>query len=154
MFSNVRSLSIFLIVLLVAAVSAIPAVDGSHAQTMRGEEFPRIDAAIRAAIVDSITDAIDSIYVIEAGAKQIVTGLRANLASGAYDEYDDPSTFADRLYEDAQAIHHDGHFRIGILPPLTAAAMEADDGADPLPVDHGCGHRPGLARQGPADRRM
>jgi hypothetical protein len=99
---------------------------------MRGEEFPRIDASVRAAIVDSITAAIDSIYVIEEGAHAIVAGLRSNLADGAYDEYDDPTSFADRLYEDAQAIHHDGHFRIGILPPLSEAALEAEDQEDPL----------------------
>ena len=128
MFSNVR---VVLFVLFMSAVS-ISSFSASQAQVMRGEEFPSIDASVRAAIVDSITAAIDSIYVIEEGALAIVAGLRSNLADGEYDEYDDPQEFADRLYEDSQAIHHDGHFRIGILPPLSEAAMEAEDQEDPL----------------------
>ena len=39
------------------------------------------------------------------------------IASGAYDDYTDPVEFAERLYEDAQAINHDGHFRIAAMPP-------------------------------------
>jgi hypothetical protein len=110
-------------------IALVAALGSSKAQL---DEPPRIGAANRSAMVDSICDAIDSIYVIEEGAKQIVAGLRKNLAAGEYDEYEDPRRFAERLEEDAQAIHHDGHFRIGILPPLTEAAMQTEDGEDPL----------------------
>jgi len=105
----------------------------AHSQPARTGQLPPIDAATRAAIVDSVTSVIDSIYVLEEPARRIVAGLRKNLADGIYDELTDPAEFARRLYEDAQAINHDGHFRIAALPPLppeVAAAREDEDPAD------------------------
>ncbi len=110
-------------------------VPASRAQFARPGELPSIDAATRAAIVDSITSAIDSIYVLEIPAKRIVEGLRKNLANGDYDDLTDPVEFAGRLYRDAQAINHDGHFRIAAMPPLDPAIAEANLDEDPADVE-------------------
>jgi hypothetical protein len=83
--------------------------------------LPPIDAATRAAIVDSVTAMIDSVYVLEEPARRIVAGLRSNLAAGRYEEISDPAAFARQLYEDAQAINHDGHFQIAAFPPADPA---------------------------------
>lgn len=121
------SISSFLVALFVLLLFA----PVSRAQFARPGELPGIDAAARAAIVDSVTAVIDSIYVLEQPARRIVAGLRAKLAAGEYDELTDPLEFANRLYEDAQAINHDGHFQIEVMPPLDPAVMAANlDDAD------------------------
>jgi hypothetical protein len=117
---------------LFALLSLAPAAD---AQPAAPGQLPAIDAATRAAIVDSVTAVIDSIYVLEEPAKRIVAGLRKNLADGTYDDLTDPAEFARKLYEDAQAINHDGHFRIVALMPLDPAVVEADQDEDPADVE-------------------
>lgn len=107
----------------------------ARAQFAGPGELPSIDAATRAAIVDSVTAVIDSVYVLEEPAKRIVSGLKANLAKGDYDDLTDPAAFAERLYRDAQAIHHDGHFRIVAMPPLDPATAEAGQDQDPAEVE-------------------
>ena len=123
----------------------------SHAQLARPGELPRIDAATRAAIVDSITSAIDSIYVLEQPAKRIVAGLRKYLTNGDYDDLTDPAEFAQRLYRDAQAINHDGHFRIAAMPPLDPAVAEAQQDEDEGGQEEG--HRAHERCQPPCDAR-
>jgi hypothetical protein len=107
----------------------------SLAQPAGRGDLPGIDAATRAAIVDSITAVIDSIYVLEEPAKRIVAGLKKNLANGDYDDLTDPTEFAQRFYRDAQAINHDGHFRIAALPPLDPAVTEAQQDEDPADAE-------------------
>lgn len=107
----------------------------SYAQIARPGELPAIDSGIKAAIVDSVTAAIDSIYVLEGPAREIVAGLRKNLATGKYDEITDPAEFARRLYQDAQAINHDGHFGIIAMPPLDPTVVEANQEEDPADVE-------------------
>jgi hypothetical protein len=119
-------------VVLFTLLSFAPA---SRAQFAQPGELPKIDAATRAAIVDSITAAIDSVYVLEEPAKRIVAGLRQNLANGDYDNLTDPAEFAERLYNDAQAINHDGHFRIVAMPPLDPAVVAAQKDEDPADVE-------------------
>lgn len=122
-----RNVSFLILVLLIATpVLAQPAGQGN---------LPAIDGTTRAAIVDSITAVIDSVYVLEGPAMEIVAGLRKNLADGAYDEITDPSGFAQRLYDDAQAINHDGHFDIRALPPANPAAQAAWQEEDPAEAE-------------------
>lgn len=120
---------------LVVVLTMLSHIPIARAQPARPGELPRIDAATRAAIVDSVTAAIDSIYVLDGPAKRIVAGLRKNLANGDYDDLDDPAEFAQRLYRDAQAIHHDGHFRIAAMYPLDPAVVEANQDEDPADVE-------------------
>ncbi|MBN2171949.1 MAG: S41 family peptidase [Candidatus Krumholzibacteriota bacterium] len=114
----------------------VPALAPPAAAQLAGPgELPPIDAATRAAIVDSVTAAIDSIYVLEEPARRIVAGLRQNLADGAYDNLADPAAFARRLHEDAQAINHDGHFGIGAMRPLDPAVAAAQQDEDPADAE-------------------
>jgi len=110
-------------------------LSSAQAQIARPGELPAMDIDTRAAIVDSLTSAIDSIYVLEGPAREIVAGLRKNLADGKYDDITDPAEFAHRLYQDAQAINHDGHFRIGAMPPLDPSVAEANRDEDPEDVE-------------------
>lgn len=130
-----RVVTTFAITAFVVLFTLLCSAPDSHAQFAQPGELPKIDAATRAAIVDSITAAIDSVYVLEGPAKRIVAALRKNLASGDYDNITDPAEFAERLYNDAQAINHDGHFRIAAMPPLDPAVAQANKDEDPADVE-------------------
>ncbi|MBU0742034.1 S41 family peptidase [bacterium] len=114
--------------LLLSLLSLAPAAD---AQFARPGQLPAMDAAIRAAVVDSLTAVIDSVYVLEAPAGRIVAGLRQNLSDGAYADITDPAEFAQKLQQDAQQINHDGHFGIAALLPLDPSVVEAELDEDP-----------------------
>lgn len=105
------------------------------AQSADPDGLPPIDGPTRAAVVDSLTAVIDSVYVLGEPAERIVTGLRQNLAGGAYDDLTDPAEFARKLYEDAQAISHDGHFGIMALPPLDPEVEPTEEDEDPAEVE-------------------
>ncbi len=104
------------------------------AQVAAPRELPALDASTRAAIVDSVTAIIDSVYVLEGPARRIVSALRQNLAAGQYDALTDPADFARRLFDDAQAINHDGHFGIVALRPLNPADRTIAKSEDPTDV--------------------
>ena len=122
-----------LMVCLLASVLAVAPI--ALAQAPRPAALPPLDAATRAAVVDSLTAAIDSVYVLAEPAARIVAGLRTNLARGDYDQLTDPEEFARRLESDAQAINHDGHFGIRALPPLDPAVEAAQQDEDPADLD-------------------
>jgi hypothetical protein len=131
-----RSITKLTCTAVVFALTLLSLAPLTRAQFAGPGELPSIDAATRAAIVDSITAVIDSVYVLEEPAKRIVAGLRKNLVNGDYDDLSDPAEFAERLYRDAQAINHDGHFRIAAMPPLDPAVAEAQQDEDPADVEH------------------
>lgn len=129
-----RAMKAFMVSAITLVLAILFLTPALQAQIARPGELPAIDAATRAAIVDSFTAVIDSVYVLEGPAKKIVAGLRKKLADGEYDEITDPAEFARRLYEDAQSINHDGHFRIGAMHPLDPSVAEADQDEDPADV--------------------
>jgi hypothetical protein len=130
---------VHLVLLLVVAglLVLLSAAHPGHAQirVARPGQLPPIGAEIRAAIVDSLTAVIDSVYVLEEPAKRIVAGLRQRLTDGAYDDLTDPAEFARKLYEDAQSINRDRHFIIAALLPLDPAVVEAQQDEDPADVE-------------------
>jgi hypothetical protein len=128
---NVRGL--FRGLMLTCCIVAIAAV--SRAQPTQPGSLPPIDAVTRAAIIDSITAVIDSVYVLGEPAARIVAELRRASEAGEYDSFTDPAAFAERLHEDCQRVNHDGHFRIFALPPLDPAVVAAGQDEDPAEVE-------------------
>ncbi len=129
-----RSLFMMLL-LLIAFFSLSLSVNSANAQFARTGELPAMDGATRRAVVDSLTAAIDSIYVLGEPAKRITAGLRQKLADGDYDGFEDPAEFARQLETDAQAINHDGHFGIRAMPALDPAVAEAGRTEDPADAE-------------------
>ncbi len=103
-------------VMLLALLAALPAIAQPGAAPM-----PALDAARRAAIVDSVTAAIDTVYVFPDVARAMVTDVRTRLADGRYDAIVRPEEFAQRLTTDLRAICHDLHLSVRAeLPPPPA----------------------------------
>jgi hypothetical protein len=128
---------------LLAALLVLAPAAYAQVQVARPGQLPPIDSATRAMIVDSVTAAIDSIYVLGEPAKRIAEGLRRNLATGSYAELTDPAEFVLQLERDAQAINHDGHFGIRALMPLD---LSVPAGQDEDPADIELRHRLTRAR--------
>lgn len=87
----------------------------------------RIDAATRSRVIAGAIAQLDSFYVFPEMAKRMADSLRARLARGAYDRYDNGITFAARLRDDLHEVMHDKHlgmnysFRPIPVPPAGGA---------------------------------
>jgi hypothetical protein len=81
----------------------------------------RIDATTRARVVDRAAALLDSFYVFPEAAKRMGDSVRARLARGAYNGYDNGAGFAMRLGKELGEIAHDKHlrfdYRTDALPP-------------------------------------
>jgi hypothetical protein len=97
----------------------------------RDQPDMRIDAALRAATVESLAVAVERNYVFPDVAKRTAAALRARWKKGAYNGLDSAAAFADSLGSDLRAIGKDRHFRVGYwhreLPESAFLATSASD---------------------------
>ena len=108
--------------LLLAALVLLAALPALGQQRM--PEFLDLDASRRAAIVDSVTAAMDTVYVFPDVGTAMIEDLRRRLAAGEYAEVTDPREFVGLLTEAFQAISHDRHLRVGVEPPPPSSEQE------------------------------
>jgi retinol-binding protein 3 len=76
----------------------------------------KIDAAIRAKVIDATLASLQKLYVFPDVAKQIETELRKLVAAKKYDAITSGIAFADVLTQDLQAVCHDKHMRMQFSP--------------------------------------
>jgi hypothetical protein len=91
----------------------------THAQTRtmvrRGEGEP-IDQATKAAVVDSLSRALDEIYVFPEVAEEMEETIRRSLRRGEYDDAETYDAFAGQLTETMYEIASDRHLHIDYVP--------------------------------------
>jgi len=96
----------------------------------RNEPDGRVDAATRKAVVDTLTDRIERLYVFPDKARETACALRRRLAAHQYDRITSAREFADSLTSHAQAVTHDLHLRIGYrhepVPPMREGGPPPD----------------------------
>lgn len=84
----------------------------------------RIDAAVRARVIDGAVAALDSFYVLPDVAKRLADSLRARQRRGAYDAETNGIMFALRLDREIGEIAHDKHMHLWFngnpAPPMPA----------------------------------
>jgi len=90
-------------------------------------EVPEIDTGTRSAIIDSITTALNEVYVFPEKAVAMEEHVRALLAEGAYNEITSPAEYAQRLTEDLRSICQDRHLRVGAEPPRSPEEVDETD---------------------------
>ena len=104
---------------LALVLAAMPALSAQQAAT------PVIlDAARRTLILDSISGAMDRMYVFPEVAARVNAELSAGARSGAFDTLTDPAGFARALTARIQAVSHDRHLRVRVGmggPPMRVA---------------------------------
>lgn len=108
--STGRSLSLAL--LLAAFLLAGSIIDPLPVRAQAEGEETTIDRAAKVAIIDSLTTALNTIYVFPDVAKKIEKGLKNKLKKKEYKDINTLSAFTRRLTEDMEEIAHDGHLWI------------------------------------------
>jgi len=119
-------------------VASLTTTASAQMRGARAGELPELDAATRAAVVDSIAAVIDSVYVLGEPAERIVAHLQAQLAAGAYDDLSDPVELVQTLERECQEVNHDGHFGIVAMhkpEPTPASEAEGAEAEDPEAED-------------------
>ena len=76
-----------------------------------------LTAAQRAVLIDSVATALNARYVFPEVAARMDADLHARAKRGEFDSLSDPSSFAQTLTTDLQAISHDRHLRVRVGSP-------------------------------------
>jgi hypothetical protein len=81
-----------------------------------------LDAATRRAVVDTLAERIDRLYVFPDQGRETAKALRKRVAERAYDRITSAREFSDSLTSHLQAATHDLHLRVGYrhepVPPM------------------------------------
>jgi Peptidase family S41/N-terminal domain of Peptidase_S41 in eukaryotic IRBP len=109
-----------------AAPSTSPAATASK---------PAFDKADAEKAVTELATALEENFVFPDAGKKYAAMLRANLAKGAYASFADAPAFADKVTEDLQAVHKDGHLRLRVAPAEQQGQAQAPNGGPPTAND-------------------
>ncbi len=80
------------------------------------EPPPSIDSKVKAEIIDSVSAALNEIYVFPDVAAKMERHVRDQLRSGAYDDLNNTADFAQKLTDDLLEISHDRHLWVRFIP--------------------------------------
>ena len=83
----------------------------------KSREAALLDATTKSVIIDSVTSALNEVYVFPEKATEMEKLVRANLKKGKYKEITSLPVFTDRLTRDLQSVCKDRHLRISPIPP-------------------------------------
>ena len=89
---------------------------------------PAFDKADAEKAVTELASALEDNFVFPDTGKAYAAMLRANLARGAYASFPDAQTFADKVTDDLQAVHKDGHLRLRVAPAEQRGQAQAQNG--------------------------
>jgi hypothetical protein len=99
----------------------------SAQQTVAGTQGGTpIDDMTKAAIIDSLSKALNDIYVFPDVAKQMEKKMRADLRRHVYRDITTYEEFTARLTEDLLETSHDRHLRVNYSPEPPAGLVEED----------------------------
>ena len=85
-----------------------------------------IDAKMQSEVIDSVTQALNEIYVFPDVAKKMEKHLRSQYKKKAYKDITSLSEFAQKLTEDLQEISHDRHLWVRFAPDELLAQFQGD----------------------------
>ena len=88
------------------------------------------DAGMRAEIIDSVSAALNQVYVFPDVAEEMDRHMRNRLRDGAYDEIDTIGEFTEALARELQGVSRDRHLRIGYISPDQMAELTAERDED------------------------
>jgi hypothetical protein len=90
-----------------------------------------IDAEVRTAVVDTLTERLTRLYLFPDQGKTIARALHKRLAAHEYDRVTSAREFADSLTQHLRAANHDLHLRVGYrqqtLPMLDAQGVPNEE---------------------------
>jgi hypothetical protein len=103
----------------------INAVD-IHSQQVAPPEDKKIDAKMQATIIDSVTQALNEVYVFPDVAKKMEKHLRLQYKKKAYQNITSLTEFTQKLTEDLQEISHDKHLWVRFASDELLARFQGD----------------------------
>lgn len=98
----------------------------AQAQAVAGAEDKPVNAKIQAEIIDSVSAALNEVYVFPDLAKEMEKFIRKQYKKKAYREITSTVEFAQKLTEDLRSICHDRHLRVGYFSDELFARMAGD----------------------------
>lgn len=101
---------------LLTACAAVPLAAQTATTQANTEPRQAFDAKQAAAVVAKLATTLEENFVFPAVGKSYAARLRAQLKEGAYSSFRDGNSFADKVTEDLQAVHKDGHLRLHVVP--------------------------------------
>ncbi|MFH1278788.1 MAG: S41 family peptidase [Candidatus Eisenbacteria bacterium] len=113
----------FLIALLILWLLAAPASAESGPIVVRPDQDLPVDGALRQAIVDSLSTALNETYVFPEVAAKMEKEIRGNLKKGKYDGTATIAEFAMLLMDDVRGVSHDLHLGVIFMPDEEIARM-------------------------------
>jgi hypothetical protein len=107
-----------ILLLAVSLISVLVTPVSVPAQRMRmgNQAEAAIDEATKAAVIDSISKALNDVYVFPEVAEKMEKKLRANLRAKTYRKISTYQEFTSRLTEDLMDVAHDKHLRVLYSP--------------------------------------
>src|SRR5205085_4904803 len=114
-------------IILMAAALALNAPAGLAQGPQGPPPDMTIDAATRAAVIDSAIKNLNEAYVFPEVAKKMEQALRERVANKEYDSVTSARAFADKLTTDLQAVSHDKHLRVRYSREVIAERQNAEE---------------------------
>lgn len=113
-------------VLLITAICMSPRV-GLAQGPQETQPDMTIDAATRAAVIDSAIKNLNEAYVFPEVAKKMEQALRERVAGKEYDSLTSARRMAEKLTADLQAVSHDKHLRVRYSHEAIAERQNAEE---------------------------
>lgn len=108
-----------LIVLCFIAAWVFASPSNCQAQTRPQESSLQVTPAVTRLLIDSLRLSLYRNYIFPDTAMKMTSYVEAEFKKGAYAAITDPRQLAERLHQDLQKAHRDGHFRILYDPRFT-----------------------------------
>jgi hypothetical protein len=89
-----------------------------------------LNARTQGAIIDSISAALDEVYIFPDVAEKMKTYIRTQYEDNAYRDISSTAAFADRLTEDLRSVSNDAHLKVEFHPDEYFAADESGSMTD------------------------
>jgi C-terminal processing protease CtpA/Prc len=103
----IRYFTMPVIALMLASASVFP-----QGPSPAGAQDLTVDAATRAAVIESLITQLNDAYVFPETAKKMESDLRSRLKNGEYESVTSSRTFAEKLTADLQSVSKDKHLRV------------------------------------------
>jgi len=113
-------------ILMIAAICLTPSAGLAQAPQEPQPDMT-IDAATRAAVIDSAIKNLNEAYVFPEVAKKMEQALRERIANKEYDSVTSARRMAEKLTADLQAVSHDKHLRVRYSHEAIAERQNAEE---------------------------
>jgi hypothetical protein len=116
---------------LLALMSMFVSLAAAQAQVVAGQgQSKTIDAREQAAIIDSVTSALNDSYIFPKVAKEMEKLIRKQLKDRAYAKLTDIMDFAQQLTKDLRSVSKDRHLGVAYIPSDAPAFKSPDSVTD------------------------